>query len=73
MQEYYKEPWEYINDKDREEEELIKLYPVCSNCGEHVGDYHYVIDREIYCEECISDFKVETEPLEPYNEEEDKR
>lgn len=73
MQERYKEPWEYINDKDREEEELLKLYPVCSKCDEHVGDHHYVIDGEIICEECIDDFRVETELLEPYNEWEDKR
>lgn len=69
----YKEPWEYYEEKCIEEEKLLKLYPVCSKCKEHVGDYHYVIDNEIICEECIEDFKVETQIEEPYNEWEDAR
>ena len=33
--------------------------PVCSECGRTIfEDYMYKIKGEIYCDECIGDFKV---------------
>lgn len=30
--------------------------PDCCICGEKVGEYMYIVDGEIYCEECFKDF-----------------
>ena len=45
-----------------------KELPVCSICGEVIwGDYAYILDEEIYCEDCWDEFsrdcRVFTESL----------
>lgn len=42
---------------EREEEAYEKSLPTCVICGEKVfGDYLYVVDGDIYCEECFEDY-----------------
>ena len=39
-----------------ENEERAKKYPICSCCGQHIFDYIYRLDGEIYCDDCALDW-----------------
>lgn len=41
---------------DREQTEQLKRLPKCSCCGDPIqGEMLYVINGELYCEDCIDD------------------
>lgn len=65
--------YQYTDDPARdwdayceEQERKAKKLPICSQCGERIyDDYVYVIDGELYCEDCIDECR---EPVEHYIE-----
>lgn len=54
-----------VADYDRhcaQQERKLKKFPKCDNCGEHITDeYFYNIDGTFLCEECIRDYRQNTE------------
>lgn len=47
---------------EAEQERRIEKYPKCSCCGERIlADHFFNIEGTYYCENCIEDFKVDTE------------
>ena len=56
--------WDYDRYCEEREEQMQK-HPECSCCGEYItDDFCYVIDGDIYCEECLKDeFRRLTEDL----------
>ena len=39
---------------EQEQEEQLKKLPKCQCCDEHIqDDYLFVVDDEIFCEECV--------------------
>lgn len=40
------------------QEKELKKFPVCDVCGEHIQtEYLYRIGGEVFCEECINNFR----------------
>lgn len=53
---YAKDPVDYFNEHDAEQQAWLDRLPKCSYCGEPIqGDCYYEINDEAICEECLND------------------
>lgn len=44
------------------EERMLRKVPKCDICGERIlGDFFFNIEGVYYCEDCINDYKVDTD------------
>lgn len=51
-------------EAERRNSNYEETCPHCSNCGEPIyDDYAWEINGEVYCEDCMNDFRVSTEEL----------
>ncbi len=49
---------------EAEQEKLLKMLPICCECGEAIQDeYCYEINGEYICESCMEDYRVSVETL----------
>lgn len=62
---YTDDPLRDFERFDAEQEKKIEKLPICCICNEHIqDDTCYVINDEVFCEECHnSEFKKRTEDL----------
>ena len=51
----------YCEAQEREAER----HPRCSKCGERINEWVYDLDGDLFCEDCIDDFR---HPVENYIE-----
>ena len=57
---------DYYNFETQQEKALQKL-PLCNECGEHIqDDYCYVINDEVICEDCMSNYRKPIDDLIDY-------
>ena len=44
------------------DEKYIRSLPLCDSCGERITEEHcYLIRGELYCEDCVREFRVLTD------------
>lgn len=53
-----KDPLDDFARHDRKQAERLRMFPVCSECGEAIQDeYFYLINGENICEDCMKEYR----------------
>ena len=56
------DPEDDFNELDAKQSRWLKSRPKCCECGEHIqADKCYRIHGDVYCPDCIEDFKEDVE------------
>lgn len=56
-----KDPLDDFARHDRKQAERLRMFPVCSECGEPIQDeFYYNIYNVFFCESCLQYFKEDT-------------